>query len=102
MEEAAQGFIGEHGWVFLVGIVAIVFNSLISSTAQGVMLWWSKQYQADDIIYIAGREARIVRIGMSETVIYYADTSTKVTIPNENIKGMGIEKKLEPMNFPKK
>lgn len=102
MEEAAQGFIGEHGWMFLVGIVAIVFNTLISSTAQGVLLWWSKQYQADDIIHIGGREARIVRIGMRETVIYYADTSTKVTIPNENIRGMGIEKKIEPMNFGKK
>jgi small-conductance mechanosensitive channel len=102
MEEAAQSFIGEHGWVFLVGIVAIVFNSLISSTAQGVLLWWSKQYQADDIVYVGGREARIVRIGMRETVIYYADTSTKVTIPNENIRGMGIEKKIDPMNFAKK
>jgi len=102
MEEAAQGFIGEHGWMFLVGVVAIVFNSLISSSAQGVLLWWSKQYQADDIIYISGREARIVRIGMRETVVYYADTSTKVTIPNENIRGMGIEKKIEPMNFGKK
>ena len=85
MEETAQSFIGEHGWVFLVGIVAIVFNSLISGTAQGLMIWWSKQYQADDVIYIGGREARIVRTGMSETVIYYADTSTKVTIPKENI-----------------
>ena len=102
MEETAQSFIGEHGWVFLVGVVAIVFNSLISSTAQGVLLWWSKQYQADDIVYVGGREARIVRIGMRETVIYYADTSTKVTIPNENIRGMGIEKKIDPMNFAKK
>lgn len=54
MEETAQSFIGEHGWVFLVGIVAIVFNSLISGTAQGLMIWWSKQYQADDVIYIGG------------------------------------------------
>lgn len=102
MEEAAQGFIGKQGWIFAVGVLAIVFNSLISSSAQGVLLWWSKQYQADDIVYIGGREARIVRIGMRETVIYYADTSTKVTIPNENIRGMGIEKKIAPMNTAKK
>ncbi len=102
MEEAAQGFIGKQGWIFAVGVLAIVFNSLISSSAQGVLLWWSKQYQADDIVYIGGREARIVRIGMRETVIYYADTSTKVTIPNESIRGMGIEKKIAPMNTAKK
>ena len=102
MEEAAQGFIGKQGWLFAVGILAIVFNSLIASSAQGVLLWWSKQYQPDDIVFIGGRKARIVRIGMRETVFYYEDTSTKVTIPNENIRGMGIEKEIRPMNFSKK
>jgi len=101
MEEAAQGFIGEHGWMFLVGIVAIVFNSLISGTAQGVLLWWSKQYQADDIIIIGGRKARIVRIGMRETVVYYEDSCTKATYPNESVRGMGIEKEIKPMNYNK-
>lgn len=102
MEEAAQGFIGEHGWLFVAGIAAIMFNSLIGSTAQGLMLWWSKQYQPDDIVIVGGRRARIIRIGMRETVFYYEDASTKVTIPNESIRGMGIEKEIKPMNFAKK
>ena len=102
MEEAAQGFIGKQGWIFAAGILAIMFNSLISSTAQGILLWWSKQYQPDDIVIIGGRRARIVRIGMRETVVYYEDTSTKATYPNESIRGMGIEKAIKPMNYSKK
>lgn len=102
MQTAAEGFIGKNGWIFIAGIAAIMFNSLISSTAQGLLLWWSKQYQPDDIVLIGGREARITRIGMRETVVYYADTSTKVTYPNESIRGMGIEKRIEPMNYGKK
>ena len=102
MEEAAQGFIGKNGWLFVAGIAAIMFNSLISSSAPGLLLWWSKQYQPDDIVVIGGRKARIVRIGMRETVVYYEDSSTKATYPNESIRGMGIEKEIKPMNFSKK
>jgi len=102
MEEAAKGFIGENGWVFIAGVIAIVFNGLISGSAQGLLLWWSKQYEADDIVVIGGRRARIVRIGMRETVVYYEDSCTKATYPNESVRGMGIEKEIKPMNFDKK
>ena len=104
VKSAAEGFIGQHGWLFIAGIAAILFNNLISSSAQGLMLWWSKQYQPDDIVIIGGRKARIIRIGMRETVVYYADTSTKATYPNESIRGMGIEKEIQPLgqSTPKK
>ena len=41
---------------------------------------------------------------MRETVVYYADTSTKATYPNESIRGMGIEKEIQPLgqSTPKK
>ena len=101
MEEAAQGFIGKQGWLFVAGIAAIMFNGLISSSAKGIMLWWSKQYQPDDIVILNGRRARIVRVGMTETVFYFEDTSTKLTVPNEAVKGLGIEKEIKPMNMGK-
>ena len=37
---------------------------------------------------------------MRETVVYYADTSTKATYPNESIRGMGIEKEIQPLVDP--
>ena len=101
MEDTAKDFIGQNGWLFLAGIVAIVFNSIIASSAQGLMVWWSKQYQPDDIVVINGRRARIVRIGMRETAFYFEDTSTKLIVPNESVRGMGIEKSIKPMQFGK-
>jgi len=102
MEEAAQGFIGKQGWIFVAGIVAIMFNGLINSSAKGLSIWFSRQYQADDIVILNGRRARIVRVGMSETVFYFGDSSTKLTVPNESVKGLGIEKEIKPMSMSKK
>ena len=99
MEETAKDFIGQNGWLFLAGVLAIVFNSIISSSAQGLMVWWSKQYQPVDIVIVNGRKARIVRIGMRETVFYFEDKCTKLTVPNEAVRGMGIEKSIKPMDF---
>ena len=102
MEEAAQSFIGKQGWLFVAGIAAIMFNGLISSSAKGLSIWFSRQYQADDVVILNGRKARIVRVGMSETVFYFGDSSTKLTVPNESVKGLGIEKEIKPMSMGEK
>ena len=96
LETAAQGLIGEDGWLFIAGIVTILFKNLIASTASAAGIYFSRQYQPDDIVYVGGRKARIFRIGLRDTTLYYPDTSTRVVIPNENIRGMGIEKEVEP------
>ena len=101
LETAVQGFIGQYGWLFIAGIVTILFKNLIASTASAAGIYFSRQYQPDDIVFIAGRKARIFRIGLRDTTLYYPDTSTRVVIPNENIRGMGIEKKVEPFDGPK-
>jgi len=101
MEEAAQSFIGKQGWIFVAGILAIVFNGLISGSAKGMMIFFSRQYQPDDIVILNGRRARIVRVGMMETVFYFEDASTKLTVPNESVKGLGIEKEIKPMKMGK-
>lgn len=98
LEQAAQGFIGEYGWLFIAGIVTLLFKNLISSTAAGAVIYFSKQYQADDIVTVGIRKARIVRIGLRDTTLYYPETSTKVVIPNEDIRGMKIEKAVQPFD----
>jgi hypothetical protein len=35
---------------------------------------------------------------MRSTTFYFADTKTRVDIPNEDIKGLRLEKKIAPMN----
>ena len=98
VQQTAQNLIGEYGWLFIAGIVTILFKGLIASSASAAGIYFSKQYQPDDIIFIAGRKARIFRIGLRDTTVYYPDTSTRVVIPNEKIRGMGIEKEVEPFS----
>jgi len=98
LETAAQGFIGEYGWLFIAGIVTLLFKNLISSTAAGATIYFSKQYQPDDIVNVGGRKARIIRIGLRDTTLYYPESSTKVVIPNEDIRGMKIEKAVQPFD----
>ena len=101
LETAAQGLIGQYGWLFVAGIVTILLKNLIASSASAAGIYFSKQYQPDDIVFIAGRKARIFRIGLRDTTLYYPDTSTRVVIPNEDIRGMRIEKSVEPFDSPK-
>ena len=51
-------------------------------------------FNNDDIIYISGRQARIVRVGIRNTVFYMLDRKTKMLVPNEQLKQLTIEKTL--------
>ena len=51
-------------------------------------------FNNDDIIYISGREARIVRVGITKTVFYMTDRGTKMIVPNEKLKDLTMEKIL--------
>ena len=51
----------------------------------------------DDIIYISGRQARVVRKGFKATVFYMTDRKTKMIVPNEQLKFLTIERRL-PVN----
>ena len=48
----------------------------------------------DDVIYISGRKARVVRVGLSKTIFYMRDRGTKMIIPNTQLKLLTLEKKL--------
>ena len=51
-------------------------------------------FNNDDVIYISGREARIVRVGITKTVFYMTDRKTKMIVPNEKLKDLTMEKIL--------
>jgi hypothetical protein len=46
---------------------------------------------------MGGRACRVVRVGIRSTTFYFADSKTRVDIPNEDIKGLRLEKKIAPM-----
>ena len=46
------------------------------------------------MLYISGRAARIVRVGFFRTVFYMVDRDTKMVVPNDRLKTLTIEKRL--------
>jgi hypothetical protein len=61
---------------------------------QGMQIFMGNDFNNDDIIYISGREARVVRVGMTKTVFYMKDRGTKMVVPNEKLKDLTLEKRL--------
>ena len=73
MEGVARNLIGELGWIFVAGVAVLMFRGLVQNFAAGLKVYFSKQWAVDEIVFLHGRQARIARIGLTETVFYMAD-----------------------------
>jgi len=97
-KENVEGFleslIGEYGWLLLIAVMTIMAKDMIMNFAQGILVFMGNNFNNDDIIYISGRQARIVRVGIRNTVFYMTDRKTKMLVPNEQLKQLTIEKTL--------
>ena len=69
-------------------------KDMIMNFVQGVLVFMGNDFNNDDIIYISGRQARIVRVGIRNTVFYMTDRRSKMLVPNEQLKQLTIEKTL--------
>jgi hypothetical protein len=58
------------------------------------MIFIGHDFDNDDMLYISGRAARIVRVGFFRTVFYMVDRDTKMVVPNDRLKTLTIEKRL--------
>ena len=94
MEHVAQDLLGQYGWIVAAGLLAILAKDMIMNLAQAIIVFMGNDFNNDDIIYISGRQARIVRVGLRNTCFYMTDRSTKMVVPNEQLKSLTIEKKL--------
>ena len=98
MDSQAQSlmeqFIGHYGWIAVTFAVGFFFKESIINMIQGMQIFMGSDFNNDDIIYISGREARIVRVGMTKTVFYMKDRGTKMVVPNEKLKNLTLEKRL--------
>ena len=93
-EKVAQDLVGEYGWFVLAALGAILAKDMIMNFAQAIIVFMGNDFNNDDIIYISGRQARIVRVGIRTTCFYMTDRASKMVVPNEQLKQLTIEKKL--------
>ena len=98
MDSQAQSlmeqFIGHYGWIAVTFALGFFFKESIMNIIQGMQIFMGNDFNNDDVIYISGREARVVRVGMTKTVFYMKDRGTKMVVPNEKLKNLTLEKRL--------
>jgi hypothetical protein len=96
-ENIAKNLFSEYGWMFAAGVVVILAKDVMMNFAKGILIFYGSHFNNDDIIYISGRQARIVRVGLTSTTFYMSDRKSKMIVPNEQLKELTIEKTL-PIN----
>ena len=96
-ENIAKTLFSEYGWLFAAGVAVILIKDVMMNFAKGILIFYGSHFNNDDIIYISGRQARIVRVGLTTTTFYMTDRKSKMVVPNEQLKEITIEKTL-PVN----
>jgi len=101
-EEIAKTYIGEYGWLLVVGFFAVLFKDVIHNAVEAFLVFVGNDYNSDDVVYVGTGEkpARIVRVGVWKTTFYMksdGDWNVKMVVPNERLKELVIKMKL-PVN----
>ena len=94
VEKIAKNLFSEYGWIFAAGVIALLVKDIMINLVKGILIFYGHDFDNDDVIYISGRQARIVRVGITSTTFYMSDRKTKMVVPNEQLKELTIEKTL--------
>ena len=112
MEEQVQSMVsemlGKYGWLFLVGVLTLLFRSTIEKLVAGYMVFMGNDYNEDDVVEVDGKPGRIVRVGMWTTTFFTYDVrdgiivgGAKLVIQNDKLKDIKIEKPLPLLDLSK-
>ena len=112
MEEQVQSMvsemIGKYGWLFLVGVLTLLFRSTIEKLVAGYMIFKGNDYNEDDVVEVDGKPGRIVRVGVWSTTFFTYDIvegiivgGAKLVIQNDKLKDIKIEKPLPLLDLSK-
>ena len=93
-QQLAENAIGHYGWLLAAAFVALMGKDVLYSFIQGLLIFWGSSFTADEVLYISGRQARIVRVGIASTTFFMADRQTKMIVPNCQLKQLTVEKRL--------
>jgi|TARA_R110002020_G_scaffold223840_5_gene433056 hypothetical protein len=81
IKEIGTNLIGNYGWLFFVGFVAILFRSTLEGLVESVKIFWGNAINVGDVIYIwiEGKKyaGRIVRVGLFKCSIVVYNVSHK-------------------------
>ena len=103
-----EKLIGEYGWLFVAGVITLLFQNTIQEAVDGLMVFIGNDYNEDDVVEVDGSPGRIVRVGMWKTVFFIYHIvdgkivgGSKLVIANSKLKDLKIEKPLPNLDLTK-
>ena len=97
IERIAEGAIGHYGYLLIAAFVALLFKDILFNFAQGILIYYGSDFENDEVLYISGRQARVIRMGIFSCTFFLTDRQTKMIVPCSQLKQLTVEKKL-PIN----
>jgi len=106
--EELKALINEYSWLFLTGILLLLFNNTIQEAVDGIMLFLGNDYNEDDVVEVDGAPGRIIRVGIWKTVFFIYHVvdgkivgGSKLVVQNSKLKDLKIEKPLPNLDLSK-
>ena len=106
LENMAKNLIGDYGWLFVAGLVVLLFQSSIKKLAASLFVFVGGDYKTDDVVFVDGKPARIIRVGIVKTVFFIYDVhegkivgGSKLVVQNEWLAKLKIEKPLQQLDL---
>jgi len=93
-EAAAKQLVGEYGWLFVGAFVALMAKDLLMNMVSGLVVFIGNEWKNDEILYLSGRKARVIRKGFFSTTFQCEDRGTSLVVPNSQLKHLTVERKL--------
>ena len=101
VETMVSEMLGKYGWLFIVGVLTLLFRSTIEKFVAGIMIFMGNDYNEDDVVEVDGKPGRIVRCGIWSTTFFTYDIvdgvivgGAKLVVQNDKLKDLKIEKPL--------
>ena len=113
LQKQVEGLLGNYLWLFITGLLFLLFKSTIESLVEGIKVFLGKDLNTDDVVIIDGRPARVVRVGMWKTIFFVYEVGTangepyvkggnKDAIQNDQLKVHIIETPLPMLDLSKR
>jgi uncharacterized membrane protein len=106
LESTGQDLTGKYVWLFIIGLIALMFKSSIEKFAAALFMFVGNDYKEDDVVYVDGKPGRIVRVGLTKTVFFIYDVvdgkvlgGSKLVVQNERLASLNIEKPLANLDL---
>ena len=108
IENQVSLLLGKYGWLFIVGVLTLLFRGTIEKLVAGWMVFMGNDYNEDDVVEVDGKPGRIVRVGMWTTTFFTYDVrdgiivgGAKLVVQNDKLKDLKIEKPLPLLDLSK-